>query len=108
MARRSRASYAGRAGDHRSGAGRTGGGMAQHGRHSGRARRRHLGIVGLFAGVIHRGASTVLILLVALIASAAASTGPAYYTSAKTSILRDTFANASYVERGVEVTLQGA
>ena len=80
--------------------------MARHGSRTG-ARRHPLAVTSLVSGLAHRGASTLLIFIVALVACAAASTGPAYYASAQTSIVRDTFANALPIERGFEVAVQG-
>jgi hypothetical protein len=51
-------------------------------------------LAGLIRGLLHRGGSAVMIFAAALVASAAAATGPAYYTAAKTSILHDTVADA--------------
>ncbi len=64
-------------------------------------------MVRLVRGLTHRAGSATMVALVALVASAAAATGPAYYASARTSILRDTFASAPLAQRGIEVTLQG-
>lgn len=80
--------------------------MARHGSRT-PARRQPLAVTSLVSGLAHRGASTLLIFIVALVACAAASTGPAYYASAQTSIVRDTFATAPLVERGFEVAVQG-
>ena len=80
--------------------------MARHGSRT-PARRHPLAVTSLVSGLAHRGASTLLIFIVALVACAAASTGPAYYASAQTSIVRDTFATAPLVERGFEVAVQG-
>lgn len=79
--------------------------MARHGRPGPRRTRLHL--PPLLSGLAHRGASTLLVLIVALVACAAASTGPAYYASAQTSILRDTLSNAPLVERSFEIVAQG-
>jgi putative ABC transport system permease protein len=65
-------------------------------------------LAGLVRGLLHRGGSTVMIFVAALVASAAAATGPAYYAAAKTSILRDTVTSTSYLGRGFEATQTGA
>src|SRR5438046_476206 len=49
-----------------------------------------------------------MIFAAALVASAAAATGPAYYAAAKTSILHDTVARAGYLGRGFEADQTGA
>ncbi|HEY7147788.1 MAG TPA: ABC transporter permease [Streptosporangiaceae bacterium] len=59
-------------------------------------------------GLAHRGGTTFMILAVALVATAAAATGPTYYTAARTSILRDTVADASLAGRSVEANTTGA
>ena len=59
-------------------------------------------------GLAQRGGTTVMILAVALVATAAAATGPIYYQAAGTSILRDTLATASVTGRGYEANETGA
>jgi putative ABC transport system permease protein len=59
-------------------------------------------------GLAHRGGTTFMILAVALVATAAAATGPTYYEAARTSILRDTIASASVAGRGMEANTTGA
>jgi hypothetical protein len=59
-------------------------------------------------GLAHRRGSTVLILAVALVAAAAAATGPIYYEAAKTSILHDSLHSGGALSRGVEATTTGA
>jgi hypothetical protein len=54
-------------------------------------------LAGLIRGLLHRGGSAGLIFAAALVASAAAATGPAYYAAARTSILHDTVADAGYL-----------
>jgi putative ABC transport system permease protein len=49
-----------------------------------------------------------MIFIAALVASAAAATGPAYYAAAKTSIMRDTVAGTGYLGRGFEANETGA
>lgn len=65
-------------------------------------------LVRLVRALLHRPGTTVMILLVALVASAAAATAPIYYSSARTSILRDSLSSAPVIQRGFEVTRQGA
>jgi putative ABC transport system permease protein len=65
-------------------------------------------LAGLVRGLLHRGGSAVMIFAAALVASAAAATGPAYYSAAKTSILHDTVAGAGYLGRGFEADQTGA
>ena len=59
-------------------------------------------------GLAHRGGTTLMILAVALVATAAAATGPIYYQAAKTSILRDTLSGAPVIGRGYEANETGA
>ena len=66
-----------------------------------------VGLSTLLGGLRQRGASAIAILLVAVVASAAAAIGPIYYSAAQTSILRDSFASAPVIERGIEVTQHG-
>jgi hypothetical protein len=61
----------------------------------------------LARGLGHRGGSTVLILVVALVAVAAVATGPVYYDAARTSILQDTVAGAPVIGRGFEANETG-
>jgi putative ABC transport system permease protein len=58
-------------------------------------------------GLAHRLGSTVLILAVALVAVAAAATGPAYYAAAKSSILQDSLHSGGVFDRGIEGTGSG-
>jgi putative ABC transport system permease protein len=59
-------------------------------------------------GLAHRGGTTFMILAVALVATAAAATGPIYYQAAKTSILQDTLSTASVIGRGYEANETGS
>lgn len=59
-------------------------------------------------GLAHRGSTTIMILAVALVATAAAATGPTYYSAARTSILKDTVSDASPSGRGLEANATGA
>ena len=59
-------------------------------------------------GLAQRGGTTVMILAVALVATAAAAAGPIYYQASRTSILNDTLTAASLVGRGYEANETGA
>jgi putative ABC transport system permease protein len=61
----------------------------------------------LARGLAHRGGSTVLILVVALVAVAAVAAGPAYYDAARTSILQDTVTGGPVIGRGFEANETG-
>ena len=65
-------------------------------------------LVPRLRGLAQRGGATVMILAVALVATAAAATGPIYYQAARTSILRDGLVTASVTGRGYEVNETGA
>ena len=54
-------------------------------------------LAAVLRGMRQRGGTTVMILAVALVATAAAAAGPIYYQAARTSILRDTVAGAALV-----------
>ena len=58
-------------------------------------------------GLIHRSRATILIFLLALVGTAAATAGPAYYQAARTSILRDSLTSSSFVGQGFEATASG-
>jgi hypothetical protein len=66
------------------------------------------GALTLFRALLHRLGTTVVILLVALCASAAATVGPTYYTAAKSSILQDTLSDVNVVGRSFQVVQQGS
>jgi putative ABC transport system permease protein len=59
-------------------------------------------------GLAHRGSTTIMILAVALVATAAAATGPTYYSAARASILKDTVTDAPASGRGIEASATGA
>jgi putative ABC transport system permease protein len=59
-------------------------------------------------GLAQRGGTTVMILAVALVATAAAAAGPIYYQASRTSILNDTLTAASLTGRGYEANETGA
>lgn len=58
-------------------------------------------------GLTSRAGSALMVLIVAIVAIAAASTGPTYYDAAKTSILRDTASAGPVLNRGIEVVQSG-
>ena len=66
------------------------------------------GVLTLLRALLHRLGTTLVILVVALCATAAATVGPTYYAAAKQSILQDTLTRANDVERGVQASQQGA
>jgi putative ABC transport system permease protein len=55
----------------------------------------------------HRGGTTLVILIIAVLSSATAAVGPIYNAAARTSILRDTLASAPVIDQGIEATTQG-
>src|SRR3954469_20129209 len=55
----------------------------------------------------HRGGSTVVVALIALVASAAAAVGPTYAAAARTSVLQDNLHAATAAQRGLEFVEQG-
>ena len=65
-------------------------------------------LAAVLRGMVQRGGTTVMILAVALVATAAAATGPIYYQAARTSILRDTVATTGFAGRGYEANQTGA
>ena len=65
-------------------------------------------LAAVLRGMAQRGGTTVMILAVALVATAAAATGPIYYQAARTSILRDTVAATGFAGRGYEANETGA
>lgn len=65
------------------------------------------GALTLFRALVHRIGTTIVILLVALCASAAATVGPTYYSAAKSSILQDSLSHANVVGRSLQVVQQG-
>ncbi|HEY5988544.1 MAG TPA: FtsX-like permease family protein [Streptosporangiaceae bacterium] len=64
-------------------------------------------LMAVARGLAHRSGSTLTILLVALVATAAAAAGPAYYEAAKISILQDAVTGAALTGRGFEANLTG-
>lgn len=65
------------------------------------------GVLTLVRALVHRLGTTVVILLVALCASAAATVGPTYFAAAKHSILQDTLSDADVIGRSFQVVQQG-
>ena len=65
-------------------------------------------LAAVLRGMVQRGGTTVMILAVALVATAAAATGPIYYQAARTSILRDSVATTGFAGRGYEADETGA
>jgi len=65
-------------------------------------------LASILRGMAQRGGTTLMILAVALVATAAAATGPIYYQAARTSILRGTVAGATFIGRGYEANETGA
>ena len=99
------------------GGGRVGMGRRPRGRRPARRRARARASRGVAAmtrlaavvrGMRQRGGTTIMILAVALVATAAAAAGPIYYQAARTSILRDTVASSGFSGRGYEANETGA
>ena len=65
------------------------------------------GTRALLRGLWWRAGLSSMTFVVALVAAAAATTGPVFLGAARTSILRDELANASTIEQGLEVSAQG-
>lgn len=65
-------------------------------------------LVTWLRGLAQRRGITLLILAVALVATAAAAAGPTYYQASRTSILRDVVATTSVAGRGYEANETGA
>jgi putative ABC transport system permease protein len=66
------------------------------------------GALTLLRALLHRAGTTVVILVVALCATAAATVGPTYYVAARQSILQDTLRSTNVVGRGFEAIQQGS
>jgi putative ABC transport system permease protein len=67
-----------------------------------------IGVLTLARALIHRLGTTVVILIVALCASAAATVGPTYFAAAKHSILQDSLSDADVIGRSIQISQQGA
>jgi putative ABC transport system permease protein len=64
-------------------------------------------VADLLRALRHRWGSTLLVLIVATVAVAAATVGPTYNSAARTSIVQDTFATAPGAEQGIDATESG-
>jgi hypothetical protein len=65
------------------------------------------GLLAALRGLLHRAGISLNILLVAVVAVAAVTIGPAYYAAAQSSVLQDTAGQASAAGRGLEVSQSG-
>jgi len=65
------------------------------------------GLLAALRGLLHRGGISLNILLVAVVAVAAVSIGPAYYAAAQSSVLQDIVSQAPAAGRGLEVAQSG-
>ena len=65
------------------------------------------GLLGALRGLLHRAGISLNILVVAVVAVAAVSIGPAYYAAAQSSVVQDTVGNAPAAGRGLEVAQSG-
>src|ERR1700722_2562085 len=65
------------------------------------------GLLAALRGLLHRAGISLNILLVAVVAVAAVTIGPAYYAAAQTSVVQDTVGAAAAPGRGVEITQSG-
>ena len=65
------------------------------------------GLLAAVRGLLHRAGISLNILLVAVVAVAAVSIGPAYYTAAQSSVLQDVVSAAPAAGRGLEVAQSG-
>ena len=65
------------------------------------------GLLSALRGLAHRAGISLSILLVAVVAVAAVTIGPAYYSAAQSSILQDTVNQAQVTGRGLEVNQSG-
>ena len=63
---------------------------------------------GLLRGLRQRAGVSIGILLVAIVAAAAATTGPVYDAAARTSVMRDALDTPTAIERAVEATATGS
>jgi putative ABC transport system permease protein len=66
------------------------------------------GIGGIWRALRQRAGVSIGIAVVAVVAAAAATTGPVYDTAARTSILRDALATPTVLDRSVEATSTGS
>ena len=65
------------------------------------------GLLAALRGLLHRAGISLSILLVAVVAVAAVTIGPAYYAAAQSSVVQDTVGQASAPGRGLEVSQSG-
>ena len=66
------------------------------------------GLLAALRGLLHRAGISLNILLVAVVAVAAVSIGPAYYAAAQSSVVQDTVGTAPAPGRGLEVAQSGS
>ena len=66
------------------------------------------GLLAALRGLLHRAGISLNILLVAVVAVAAVSIGPAYYAAAQSSVVQDTVGTAPALGRGLEVAQSGS
>ena len=66
------------------------------------------GLLAALRGLLHRAGISLNILLVAVVAVAAVSIGPAYYAAAQSSVVQDTVGMAPALGRGLEVAQSGS
>ena len=65
------------------------------------------GLLAALRGLLHRAGTSLNILLVAVVAVAAVSIGPAYYAAAQSSVVQDIVGAAPAAGRGLEVAQSG-
>ena len=65
------------------------------------------GLLAALRGLLHRAGISLNILLVAVVAVAAVTIGPAYYAAAQSSVVQDTVGTAAPPGRGLEITQSG-
>ena len=65
------------------------------------------GLLAALRGLLHRAGISLNILVVAVVAVAAVSIGPAYYAAAQSSVVQDTVGTAPAAGRGLEVAQSG-
>ncbi len=65
------------------------------------------GLLAALRGLLHRAGISLNILVVAVVAVAAVSIGPAYYAAAQSSVVQDTVGAAPAAGRGLEVAQSG-
>ena len=65
------------------------------------------GLLAALRGLLHRAGISLNILLVAVVAVAAVTIGPAYYAAAQSSVVQDTVGAAAAPGRGLEITQSG-